>query len=34
MTQNWIAPRGVGIEEATFVPPIPEDVMELLNKPL
>ncbi len=31
MTQNWIAPRGVGIEEATFVPPVPEDVMELLN---
>ncbi len=29
-TQNWIGPRGVGIEGATFVPPIPEDVPELL----
>lgn len=30
VTQNWIGPRGVGIEGATFVPPIPEDVPELL----
>ena len=30
VTQNWIAPRGVGIEGATFVPPVPEDVPELL----
>lgn len=29
-TQNWIGPRGVGIEGATFVPPAPEDVYELL----
>ncbi len=29
-TQNWIGPRGVGIENATFVPPAPEDVYELL----
>lgn len=29
-TQNWIAPRGVGIENATFVPPIPEEVYGLL----
>jgi len=29
-TQNWIGPRGVGIEGATFIPPIPEDVPELL----
>lgn len=29
-TQNWIGPRGVGIEGATFVPPIPEDVPEFL----
>ncbi len=29
-TQNWIGPRGVGIEGATFVPPVPEDVPELL----
>ena len=25
-TQNWIGPRGVGIEGATFIPPVPEDV--------
>lgn len=30
VTQNWIGPRGVGLEGATFVPPIPEDVPELL----
>ena len=29
-TQNWIGPRGVGIEGATFMPPVPEDVPELL----
>ena len=29
-TQNWIGPRGVGIEGATFVPPIPGEVPELL----
>ena len=29
-TQNWIGPRGVGIEGATFIPPIPEEVPELL----
>ena len=29
-TQNWIGPRGVGIEGATFVPPIPEEVYGLL----
>lgn len=28
--QNWIAPRGVGIEAATFIPPIPEQVYGLL----
>jgi Uncharacterized conserved protein len=31
MTQNWIGPRGVGIEGATFVPPVPEQVIELLS---
>lgn len=30
VTQNWIGPRGVGIEGATFIPPVPEDVYELL----
>ena len=30
VTQNWIGPRGVGIEGATFIPPIPGDVPELL----
>ena len=30
LTQNWIGPRGVGIEGATFIPPIPEEVPELL----
>lgn len=30
ITQNWIGPRGVGIEGATFIPPIPEEVPELL----
>lgn len=29
-TQNWIGPRGVGMEGATFIPPVPEDVPELL----
>jgi len=29
--QNWIGPRGCTIEEAMFVPPIPEDVPLLLN---
>jgi len=27
-TQNWIGLRGVGIEGATFIPPIPEEVQE------
>ncbi len=30
VTQNWIGPRGVGIEGATFIPPVPEDVPALL----
>lgn len=30
-TQNWIGARGVGIEGAVFIPPIPEEVPELLN---
>lgn len=30
VTQNWIGPRGVGIEGATFIPPVSEDVPELL----
>ena len=29
--QNYIGPRGLGKEGATFVPPIPEDVPELLD---
>lgn len=29
-TQNWIGPKGVGIEGATFIPPIPEEVYGLL----
>ena len=29
-TQNWIGPRGVGIDGATFIPPVPEEVPELL----
>lgn len=29
--QNWIGPKGCTIEEAIFVPPIPEDVPLLLN---
>lgn len=29
-TQNWIGPRGVGMEGAIFIPPAPEDVHELL----
>jgi len=28
--QNWIGPRGVGIEGATFIPPASEEVPELL----
>jgi len=30
-TQNWIGPRGVGIDGAIFIPPIPEDVPILLD---
>ncbi|MDD3413324.1 MAG: Fic family protein [Lachnospiraceae bacterium] len=30
-SQNWIGQRGVGIEGAIFVPPAPENVIELLN---
>lgn len=30
-TQNWIGPRGVGIEGASFIPPIPEEVYGLLQ---
>lgn len=29
-TQNWIGPRGCTLEGATFVPPIPEEVYDLL----
>ena len=29
-TQNWIGPRGVGIEGATFIPPVPEEIYGLL----
>lgn len=29
-TQNWIGPRGVGIEGATLIPLIPEEVPALL----
>jgi len=29
-TQNWIGQRGMGIESAIFVPPKPEEVIELL----
>lgn len=29
--QNYIGPRGLGKEGATFVPPVPEDVPELLE---
>lgn len=29
-TQNWIGPRGCGIENASFVPPVPEEVYSLL----
>lgn len=31
VTQNWIGPRGVGIDGATFIPPIPEEVYGLLQ---
>lgn len=30
-TQNWFGPRGVGLDGATFIPPAPENVIELLN---
>ncbi|SEW10147.1 Fic family protein [[Clostridium] fimetarium] len=30
-TQNWIGPRRVGMDGATFIPPAPENVIELLN---
>ena len=30
-TQNWIAPRGVGIEGAIFVPPAPQKIYPLLQ---
>ena len=29
--QNWIGPRGCTIDEATFIPPIPEEVPVLLD---
>ena len=29
--QNWIGPKGVGIEGAVFIPPIPEEVPILLD---
>ena len=29
--QNWIGPKGCSIEEAIFVPPIPEEVPTLLD---
>lgn len=29
--QNWIGPKGCDIKEATFIPPIPEDVPILLD---
>lgn len=29
--QNWLGPRGVGIEGATFIPPVPEEVQSLLE---
>ncbi|MGL4374526.1 MAG: Fic family protein, partial [Turicibacter sp.] len=30
-TQNFIGPRGAGMESAIFIPPVPEDVIELLT---
>ncbi|MGL5694608.1 MAG: Fic family protein [Peptostreptococcaceae bacterium] len=31
-TQNWIGPRGAGKDQATFIPPSPDDVIEdLIN---
>lgn len=30
-TQNWIGPRGCGIEAAIFVPPTPDKIEELLT---
>ena len=30
-TQNWIGPKGCSIEEAIFIPPIPEDIPLLLD---
>lgn len=29
--QNWLGPKGCSIEEATFIPPIPEEVPLLLD---
>ena len=29
--QNWIGPKGASINEATFIPPTPEDIPTLLN---
>lgn len=31
ITQNWIAPRGIGMDGAVFIPPKPEDVSLLLD---
>lgn len=30
-TQNWIGPKGCTMEEAIFIPPVPEDVPILLE---
>ena len=30
-TQNWIGPKGAGIENAIFIPPAPENVSGLLE---
>ena len=30
-TQNWIGPRGIGIEGAIFIPPVPDDIIDLLS---
>lgn len=31
-TQNWIGPKGIGIEQAIFIPPCPDDIIEdLIN---
>ena len=29
--QNWIGPNGKGIESATFIPPVPGEVLDLLS---